>query len=276
LSCTQQPLKIAFLGPEGTFTQEAALKHFGHAVSTLDCGNIDEIFHQVETENAHYGVVPIENSSNGVIGATLDLLYSHDLHICGEVEIAISHQLMMQDQAQEIKIIYAHQQALDQCRRWLANHHPKAELRAVASNALAARMVKDESNAAAIASEAALGLYSLQRVAKNIEDRAGNVTRFVAIGKDSVPAGGKDKTSLLVVTKHESGALFDLLEPFKKHGINMLQLARHPIPGVKWEYLFFIDIEGHQSDANVQSALKEVGKYVSKLDILGSYPIAIL
>jgi len=255
----EQPLKIAFLGPEGTFTQEAALKHFGHAVSTLDCGNIDEIFHQVETDNAHYGVVPIENSSNGVIGATLDLLYSHDLHICGEVEIAISHQLMMQDQAQEIKIIYAHQQALDQCRRWLANHHPKVELRAVASNALAAR-----------------SLYGLQRVAKNIEDRAGNVTRFVAIGKDSVPAGGKDKTSLLVVTKHESGALFDLLEPFKKHDINMLQLARHPIPGVKWEYLFFIDIEGHQSDANVQSALKEVGKYVSKLSILGSYPVAIL
>lgn len=272
----EQPLKIAFLGPEGTFTQEAALKHFGHAVSTLDCGNIDEIFHQVETDNAHYGVVPIENSSNGVIGATLDLLYSHDLHICGEVEIAISHQLMMQDQTQEIKIIYAHQQALDQCRRWLANHHPKVELRAVASNALAARMVKDESNAAAIASEAALGLYGLQRVAKNIEDKAGNVTRFVAIGKDSVPVGGKDKTSLLVVTKHESGALFDLLEPFKKHDINMLQLARHPIPGIKWEYLFFIDIEGHQSDANVQSALKEVSKYVSKLNILGSYPIAIL
>ena len=183
---------------------------------------------------------------------------------------------MMQDQAQEIQIIYAHQQALDQCRRWLANHHPKAELRAVASNALAARMVKDEPNAAAIASEAALGLYSLQRVAKNIEDKAGNVTRFVAIGKDSVPAGGKDKTSLLVVTKHESGALFDLLEPFKNHDINMLQLARHPIPGVKWEYLFFIDIEGHQSDANVQSALKEVGKHVSKLNILGSYPVAIL
>ena len=272
----EQPLKIAFLGPEGTFTQEAALKHFGHAVSTLDCGNIDEIFQQVENDNAHYGVVPIENSSNGVIGATLDLLYTHDLKICGEVEIAISHQLMMQNSTQEIEIIYAHQQALDQCRRWLSNHHPKAELRAVASNALAARMVKDETNSAAIASEAALSLYDLQRVAKNIEDRSGNVTRFVVIGRDVVPAGGKDKTSLLVVTKHESGALFDLLEPFKKHDINMLQLARHPIPGVKWEYLFFIDIEGHQSDSNVQNALKEVESHVSKLSILGSYPVAIL
>ena len=166
----EQPLKIAFLGPEGTFTQEAALKHFGHGVSTLDCGTIDEIFHQVETDNAHYGIVPIENSSNGVIGTSLDMLYTHDLNICGEVEIAVSHHLMMQDQSQEINIIYAHQQAFDQCHRWLSNHYPRTELRPVASNALAARMVKEEPNAAAIASKAALNLYGLQRVAKNIED----------------------------------------------------------------------------------------------------------
>ena len=124
----EQPLKVAFLGPEGTFTQEAALKHFGHGVSTLDCGTIDEIFHQVETDNAHYGVVPIENSSNGVIGTSLDMLYSHDLNICGEVEIAVAHHLMMQDQSQEINIIYAHQQAFDQCHRWLSNHYPHTEL----------------------------------------------------------------------------------------------------------------------------------------------------
>ncbi|MBT4122932.1 MAG: chorismate mutase, partial [Candidatus Ruthia sp.] len=154
----EQPLNVAYLGPEGTFTQEAALKHFGHAVSTLDCGSIDEIFHQVEKGNAHYGVVPIENSSNGVIGGTVDMLYSQGLKICGEVEISIQHQLMMADQSKEIKTIYAHQQALDQCQRWLSNHHPNAELRPVASNALAARIVKDEPNAAAIASEAALSL----------------------------------------------------------------------------------------------------------------------
>ena len=272
----EQPLKIAFLGPEGTFTQEAALKHFGHGVSTLDCGTIDEIFHQVETDNAQYGVVPIENSSNGVIGTTLDMLYSHDLNICGEVEIAVAHHLMMQDQSQEIEIIYAHQQALDQCHRWLSNHYPKTELRPVASNALAARMVKDEPNAAAIASIAALNIYGLQRVEKNIEDKAGNVTRFIVLGKDDVPHGENDKTSLLVVTKHESGALFDLLEPFKSNNINLLQLARHPIPGVKWEYLFFIDIEGHQSEEDVQSAILKVKQNASKLNILGSYPIAIL
>ena len=272
----EQPLNIAYLGPEGTFTQEAALKHFGHAVSTLDCAGIDEIFHQVEKGNAHYGVVPIENSSNGVIGGTVDMLYSQDLKICGEVEISIQHQLMSADQSIEIKTIYAHQQALDQCQRWLANHYPNAQLKAVASNALAARLVKDEVGAAAIASEAALGLYDLERVAKNIEDKTGNTTRFLILGKESIEPSGDDKTSILVVTKHESGALFDLLEPFKEQKINMMQLARHPIPGVKWEYLFLIDIEGHQEDNKVKVALAEIEKRVLKVDVLGSYPVAVL
>jgi chorismate mutase/prephenate dehydratase len=272
----EQPLNIAYLGPEGTFTQEAALKHFGHAVSTLDCGSIDEIFHQVEKGNAHYGVVPIENSSNGVIGGTVDMLYSQGLKICGEVEISIQHQLMMADQSQEIKAIYAHQQALDQCRRWLSNHYPNAELKPVASNALAARLVKDEPQAAAIASEAALGLYGLDRVAKNIEDKTGNVTRFLVLANEEVAPSGEDKTSILVVTKHESGALLDLLEPFKEQDINILQLARHPIPGVKWEYLFLIDIEGHQQDQHLKIALEKVAERVLKVDILGSYPVAVL
>ena len=272
----EQPLNIAYLGPEGTFTQEAALKHFGHAVSTLDCGSIDEIFHQVEKGNAHYGVVPIENSSNGVIGGTVDMLYSQGLKICGEVEISIQHQLMMADQSQEIKAIYAHQQALDQCRRWLSNHYPNAELKPVASNALAARLVKDEPQAAAIASEAALGLYELDRVAKNIEDKTGNVTRFLVLANEEVAPSGEDKTSILVVTKHESGALLDLLEPFKEQDINILQLARHPIPGVKWEYLFLIDIEGHQQDQHLKTALEKVAERVLKVDILGSYPVAVL
>ena len=272
----EQPLNIAYLGPEGTFTQEAALKHFGHAVSTLDCASIDEIFHQVEKGNAHYGVVPIENSSNGVIGGTVDMLYSQDLKICGEVEISIQHQLMSADQSVEIKTIYAHQQALDQCQRWLANHYPNAQLKAVASNALAARLVKDEVGAAAIASEAALSFYGLERVGKNIEDKTGNTTRFLILSKESVAPSGDDKTSILVVTKHESGALFDLLEPFKEQGINMMQLARHPIPGVKWEYLFLIDIEGHQEDDKVKAALTEVEKRVLKVNILGSYPVAVL
>ncbi len=272
----EQPLSIAYLGPEGTFTQEAALKHFGHSVSTLDCASIDEIFHQVENGNAHYGVVPIENSSNGVIGATVDMLYSQNLKICGEVEISIRHQLMSVNQSQEIKVIYAHSQALDQCQRWLSNHYPNIELKSVASNALAACIVKDEVGAAAIASEVALSLYGLERIAKNIEDKAGNVTRFLILGKEGVPASGEDKTSLLVVTKHESGALFDLLEPFKQQDINMIQLAKHPMPGVKWEYIFLIDIEGHKDDKKVELALTEVASRVLKVNILGSYPAAVL
>ncbi|BBB23803.1 chorismate mutase / prephenate dehydratase [Isorropodon fossajaponicum endosymbiont JTNG4] len=272
----EQPLNIAYLGPEGTFTQEAALKHFGHSVFTLDCASIDEIFHQVEKGNAHYGVVPIENSSNGVIGATVDMLYSQNLKICGEVEISIQHQLMSANQSQEIKVIYAHSQALDQCQRWLSNHYPSTELKSVASNALAARIAKDEVGVAAIASEVALSLYGLERIAKNIEDKAGNVTRFLILGKEDVPTSGEDKTSLLVVTKHESGALFDLLEPFKQQNINMIQLAKHPMPGVKWEYLFLIDIEGHKDDKKVNLALAEVSSRVLKVNVLGSYPVAVL
>ncbi len=272
----EQPLNIAYLGPEGTFTQQATLKHFGHAVATLDCTSIDEIFYQVEKGNAHYGVVPIENSSNGVIGGTVDMLYSQNLKICGEVEISIQHQLMSVDKSQEIKTIYAHQQALDQCRRWLTNHYPNAQLTAVSSNALAARMVKDEKNAAAIASEVALSLYDLELVAKNIEDKIGNTTRFLILSKESVEPSGKDKTSILVLTKHKSGALFNLLEPFKNQDINMLQLARHPIQGVKWEYLFLIDIEGHQNDKKVKQALAEIANRVQKINILGSYPVAVL
>lgn len=272
----EQGINIAYLGPEGTFTQEAALKHFGHAVSTLDCGSIDEIFQEVAKGNANYGVVPIENSSNGMIGASIDMLYSQNLKICGEVEISIHHQLMMADHSKDINVIYAHQQALEQCGRWLKNHHPKAQLQAVASNALAARLVKDEPNAAAIASEVALGLYNLERVAKNIEDKTGNITRFLVIGKEDVAPSGADKTSLLVLAKHEAGTLFDLLSPFKQQNINILQLARHPIPGVKWEYLFLIDIEGHQQQAHVHSALEQVSQKVLKMNILGSYPVTVL
>ncbi len=272
----EQPLKVAYLGPEGTFTQEAALKHFGHGVSTLDCGSIDDIFIEVEKGSAHYGVVPIENSSNGVIGATVDMLYGQDLSLCGEVEIAINHQLMTADAGGKIKTIYAHQQALDQCRRYLQNHYPNIALRAVASNALAAKLCQDEVGAAAIASESALDIYGLQKVDGNIEDKVGNITRFLVIGKDNIPASGVDKTSVLITAKHQSGALFDLLEPFKKANINLLQVAKHPIPGVKWEYLFLIDIEGHQDDECVKNALESVKQQALKLKILGSYPQAVL
>ncbi|MBE8190014.1 MAG: prephenate dehydratase [Candidatus Thioglobus sp.] len=272
----EQPLKVAYLGPEGTFTQEAALKHFGHGVATLDCGSIDDIFIEVEKGNVDYGVVPIENSSNGVIGGTVDMLYWQDLQLCGEVEIAINHQLMMADSKVNIKTIYAHNQALEQCRRYLQNHYPKAELKAVASNALAAKLCQDEPSAAAIASESALDIYNLQKVDGNIEDKAGNVTRFLVLGNHQVEASGVDKTSMLITVKHQSGALFEVLEPFKKANINLLQVAKHPIPRVKWEYLFLIDIEGHRDDEIVKKTLEIVRQKTLKLKILGAYPQAVL
>ncbi|KAA0444259.1 MAG: prephenate dehydratase [Candidatus Thioglobus sp.] len=272
----EQQIKVAYLGPEGTFTQEAALKYFGNAVQTLACNSIDSIFQQVAKGDTAYGVVPIENSSNGVIGRTIDMLYAQDLKICGEIEIAIHHQLMMADSAKKIKVIYAHQQSIEQCQGWIWSNYPGVELKAVASNALAARMVKDQPNAAAIASEAALGLYELQKVAKNIEDQNNNVTRFLVIGNEDIQPSGADKTSLLVVTKHEPGALFELLAPFKNHNINILQLDRHPLPEVKWEYLFLVNIAGHQQQDGVQKALAELENNVIKMRVLGSYPLAVL
>lgn len=272
----EQPQNIAYLGPAGTFTQEAALKHFGNSVKTTACASLDEIFQQVEKDNVDYGVVPIENSSNGVVGATIDLLSGENLTIEGEVEVAVHHQLMTTDSGQKINTIYAHQQALDQCRKWLISNYPDAELKPVSSNAEAAKILKSQKNAAAIASNAALNLYDLQILAKNIEDRANNSTRFLVLGKNSPPPSSHDKTSLLMIAKHQAGSLFDLLEPFKTCDINILQLARHPIVSVKWEYLFLLDIEGHQADKNVQKALKLVQQKSLKLKILGSYPAAVL
>lgn len=273
----EQPLKIAFLGPKGTFTQEAAVKKFGHSASTLECCNIDDAFFQVKKNNANYGIVPIENSSSGIVADSLNSLCSYDLNICGETEINISQHLMMLDKKNEIKIIYAHQQALNQCHIWLSQNYPEVELQRVASNALAAKMAKEEPNSAAIASKEAMEIYNLECVVKDIENRAINTTRFIVIGKDYIKPSGKDKTSLLVVIKHKPGALVDLLESFKKYNINMLQLARHPMPGrAKWEYIFFIDIEGHQEEEKVKLALNDVRDKSFSLNILGSYPIDLL
>lgn len=271
----EQPLKVAYLGPEGTYTQEATYQHFGHAVECLDCASIDQVFHQVEKDNAHYGIVPVENSSNGVIGASLDMLYTQNLKVCGEVEVDIHHQLITSNNKNTINTIYAHQQSLEQCTRWLQNHYPDAKLQAVASNAAAAKMVQGLPNSAAIASDSALAYYSLVKIANNIEDAIGNRTRFLVLSKESVPPSGVDKTSLLVIAKHESGALFDVLEPFKKADINILQLARHPLSQRSWEYLFFIDVVGHQEEEVVRNALNTIASKVQKMVVLGSYPISI-
>lgn len=273
----EQPLNIAFLGPEGTFTQAAALKHFGHAVRTLPVGAIPDVFQEVETGNCHYGVVPVENSTEGVISHTLDMFMGSPLQICGEVTLRIHHNLLGNDtDLSKVTKVYSHQQSLAQCRGWLDRHLPNADRVAVGSNAEAARLAKDEPGAAAIASETAAEIYGLQVIAPNIEDEAGNTTRFLVIGKQSVPPSGDDKTSLLITSRNEAGGLHRLLTPLAEHDISMTRIESRPSRRGVWDYVFFIDIEGHADDPRVAEALAALEKSAGLFRNLGSYPKAVL
>jgi chorismate mutase/prephenate dehydratase len=278
----QEPLKVAFLGPEGTFTQAAVLKHFGSSVRALPLAAIDEVFHEVEGGVADFGVVPIENSSEGTVNHTLDMFLSSALKICGEVELRVNHQLMgRMPGTQGIKRICAHAQALAQCRVWLDAQLPDVERIAVASNAEGARRARDERGTAAIASRAAAEIYGLNLLASEIEDQSDNTTRFLVVGRKifgASGASGADRTTLLVSASDtdDSGALFKLLEPLAKHKVNMTRIESRPSRRRKWDYVFFIDIAGHLSDAPVAKALAALQKRASLFKVLGSYPRAVL
>jgi chorismate mutase/prephenate dehydratase len=273
----EQPLKIAYLGPEGTFTQSAALKHFGHSVSTVPMSSIPDVFASVVSGHASYGLVPVENSTEGVISHTLDMFVDSSLKVCGEVEIPIHHHLAskLQDVAR-IKHIYSHQQSFAQCRRWLDQNLPGAERIPVSSNAEAARLAATEDDAAAICGLPAVEIFALKICFENIEDMPDNTTRFVIIGKQDVGPSGNDKTSLLISTKNIPGALLGLLQPLADHGISMNKIESRPAQGYKWAYVFFIDVDGHQEDANVINALNELKHQAALFKILGSYPKASL
>lgn len=273
----EQPLKIAFLGPEGTFTQAAALKHFGHSVSTLSMSSIADVFQEVETGNCDYGVVPVENSTEGVINHTLDMFLNSPLLICGEVTLRIHHNLLaaFADPA-EIRRVYSHQQSLAQCRAWLDRHLPQVERQAVGSNAEAARLARDEPGAAAIAGETAAEIYGLRVLVPNIEDEAGNTTRFLVVGRQAVPPSGDDKTSLLLSTRNEAGGLHRLLTPLAAHGISMTRIESRPSRRGNWDYVFFIDIQGHREDPGVAKALAALRQAAGMYKELGSYPRAVL
>jgi chorismate mutase/prephenate dehydratase len=273
----EQPLKIAYLGPEGTFTQSAALKHFGHSVSTVPMSSIPDVFASVESGHASYGLVPVENSTEGVISHTLDMFIDSSLKVCGEVEIPIHHHLAskLQDVAR-IKHIYSHQQSFAQCRRWLDQNLPGVERIPVSSNAEAARLAADEEDAAAICGLPAVEIFALKICFENIEDMPDNTTRFVIIGKQDVGPSGNDKTSLLISTKNIPGALLGLLQPLADHGISMNKIESRPAQGYKWAYVFFIDVDGHQEDVNVINALDELKHQAALFKILGSYPKASL
>ena len=273
----EQPLKIAYLGPEGTYTQTAALKHFGHSVSTAPMSSIPDVFAAVESGQSNYGLVPVENSTEGVISHTLDMFIDSSLRVCGEVEIPINHYLASKSEdVSMIRHIYSHQQSFAQCRRWLDQNLPGVERVPVSSNAEAARLAAREDDAAAICGLPAVEIFSLKVCYENIEDLSDNTTRFVVIGKQDVAPSGNDKTSLLISTKNIPGALLGLLQPLADHGISMNKIESRPAQGYKWAYVFFIDVDGHQDDENVMSALNELKQQAALFKILGSYPKASL
>jgi chorismate mutase/prephenate dehydratase len=273
----EKPMDIAFLGPEGTFTQQAVFKHFGHAVKAIPATTINEIFSAVENEYCQFGVVPVENSTEGVISHTLDRFSSSTLKICGEVEIRVHQNLMGHiTSLDEITEVFSHQQSLAQCRQWLNNHLPGTKLTAVNSNAEAARLASSNKQTAAIAGVVAADVYNLNIFEKNIEDEPNNTTRFIIIGQQSPTPTGNDKTSLVVSTGNQPGALHKILEPFAKLGIGMVNIESRPSRQGLWDYLFFIDIEGHSEDKIVAQALDIVRDSVKMFRLLGSYPKAVL
>lgn len=273
----QEPLKVGFLGPEGTFSQQAMFKHFGHSAHGLPLASIEEVFEEVEAGNADFGVVPVENSGQGTIQSTLDMFLTSGIKICGEVELRVhQHLLSRTGQLNEIERVYSHPQSLAQCKAWLRQHLPKAEKIPVASNAEAARRARSADDAAAIAGESAGHVYGLKVVAGPIEDRQDNTTRFLILGRELFSPCGHDRTSLLVYVNDEPGALYNVLSPFAKYGVSMNRIESRPAHTGRWQYAFFIDVNGHVADDKVGRALSELGKYAAMIKVLGSYPVALV
>lgn len=274
----EQPVKVAYLGPEGTFTQQAALKHFGDSAISLPMAAIDEVFREVEAGAVNYGVVPVENSTEGVINHTLDSFMESGLSICGEVVLRIHHHLLVSETTRRDKVsrIYSHPQSFAQCRKWLDAHYPQAERVPVSSNAEAARLVKTEWHSAAIAGDMSARLYGLTHIAEKIEDQPDNSTRFLIIGDQNVPQSGDDKTSIVVAMRNQPGALHELLEPFHRHQIDMTRLETRPSRSGVWNYVFFIDLKGHHDEPRVAAVLEEVRLRAAEVKVLGSYPVGVL
>jgi chorismate mutase/prephenate dehydratase len=270
----EKPLRIAYMGPEATFSHLASLKKFGSSVGHVACDNVAEVFSRVEGGDCDYGVVPIENSIEGVVTHTMDLLVESDLKICSQVLLDVTHHLMSKGNLAQIKEVYSHPQVLGQCRGWLMKNMPKAHLIPVVSTTKAAQMVANKKNAACIASQVAASLYGLNILKKNIQDSTHNITRFLVISTMDVPRTGRDRTSLVFSIKDKVGALHAMLTPFMRNKINLTKIESRPSKKKAWDYYFFVDCEGHQSDTKVARALSQLEGMCKFLKILGSYPDA--
>jgi chorismate mutase/prephenate dehydratase len=266
-------LTVVYFGPQATYTHLACLDHFGRSVLALPKENIQDVFEAVEKEKANYGVVPVENSTEGIVSRTLDMFIDSDVKICGEVLLRISHDLLSRSgRREEIQAIYSHPQALGQCRQWLRKNFPQTPLVETISTAKAAQRAAEDPQAAAIASSLAAQLYDLQVIESRIEDYAHNYTRFLVIGKEMEERTGRDKTSLLFSIPDSPGALYEVLKPFSEKAINLTKIESRPIKDKPWEYVFFLDFEGHPSDARADEAISEMRPKVSFFKFLGSYP----
>jgi chorismate mutase/prephenate dehydratase len=272
----EDELSVAFLGPEGTFSQEAAIKHFGTQAPLVAAPTIDEVFRRVEAGEVGYAVVPVENSTEGAVGRTLDLLLATQTRVCGEVMLPVRQCLMSKSGRKgSIEKVYSHTQSLAQCQRWLARNLPHAQQIAVVSNAEAARLAAKEAAAGAIASKTAAELYRLRVVARNIEDDTRNTTRFLVLASHDAEPSGRDKTSLILATRNVPGAMHELLTPLAENGVSMSRFESRPARTGTWEYIFYVDIEGHSRDPHVARALRELERKSSLFKNLGSYPAAV-
>ena len=268
----EKRLKVVYFGPPATFTHLAAIKNFGGGADLIPVKSISQIFAKVEKKQADFGVVPIENSTEGVVSYTLDMFLDSDLKICAEIILEISHHLLGKGDLKGVRKVYSHAQALAQCRDWLEENLPTAELFEVESTSKAAQRVAREKDAAAIASDVAASLYGLKIIASHIEDRPSNYTRFLVIGRDYSERSGQDKTSILFSIKDRVGALYDMLSPFKNHAVNLTKIESRPTKRKAWEYVFFVDFIGHKDDEEAKKALAELEEKCFFLKILGSYP----
>lgn len=272
----EKRVTVAYLGPAGTFSEQAVYRQFGRAVEAMPCASLDEVFRAAEAGTADFGVVPIENSSEGVVNRTLDLLLQTTLTISGEVSIQVHHSLMTRSGAMNgIARICAHSQALAQCQVWLNQHYPNIERMAVASNGEAARMAGEDPSVAAIASEIAGQKYNLQIVQAHVQDDPHNRTRFAVIGRLHTSSSGKDQTSLVLSVPNRAGAVYSLLAPLAKHGVSMTRFESRPARMGTWEYYFYVDVEGHLKDRQVANALKEIKENAAFFKVLGSYPFSL-